>query len=157
MKIIFFSALLFSFSALASELTLECTKLISGNANARAYTIAKSIDLTVKVDVAAEDAEVRGTMVTKAGQYNSEGDVDNVWAYFTDGRKFKKNGDIVTITSFDRNLIMCGMTQSPCRQWEEMTINLRTLEGVLEKSHSYKAYLGDQTYSLSLKFGCKKI
>lgn len=157
MKIIFFSALLFSFSAFSSELTLECSKLISGNANGKAYTTGKSIDVVVKVDVANEDAEVRGTMVTKAGQYHSEGDVDNVWAYFTDGRKFRKSGDVVTISSFDRNLIMCGMTQSPCRQWEDMTINLKTLEGVLEKSHSYKAYLGDQKYSLSVKFGCKKI
>lgn len=156
MKFVVITTLLFSLSSFAS-INLDCKKLISGNSNGKSYTTAKSIDAAVTVDVDNSDAEVRGTMVTKEGQYNREGDVDNVWAFFTDGRKVKKNGDIFTITSFDRNLIMCGMTQSPCRQWEEMTVNLKTLEVVLEKSHAYKAYFGDQVYSLSVKFACKKI
>jgi len=156
MKFVVITTLLFSLSSFAS-VNLDCKKLISGNANGKSYTIAKSIDVTVQVDVENSDAEVRGTMVTKEGQYNREGDVDNVWAFFTDGRKVKKSGDVFSITSFDRNLIMCGMSQSPCRQWEEMTVNLKTLEVVLEKSHAYKAYFGDQVYSLSVKFACKKI
>jgi len=157
MKVVAITTLLFSLSSFAGTFNLDCKKLINGNANGTSYTSAKSIDVNVQVDVDNSDAEVRGTMVTKAGQYNREGDVDNVYAYFTDGRKVEMNGDLFTITSFDRNLLMCGMSQSPCRQWEEMTINLKTLEGVLEKSHSYKAYFGDQTYSLSVKFACKKI
>jgi hypothetical protein len=157
MKFLIVTTVLFSLSAFAADVSLDCKKLISGNANGKAYTTGKSIDATVTVSEQNEDAEVRGTMVMKAGEYNREGDVDNIYAFFTDGKKFKKSGDVVTITSFDRNLIMCGMTQSPCRHWEEMTINLKTLEGVLEKSHSNNAYFGDRTYSLSVKFSCKKI
>lgn len=156
MKFVVMTTLFFSFSSFAG-VSLDCKKLISGNANGKSYIVAKSIDINVMIESDFSDAEVRGTMVTKEGQYNREGDVDNVYAYFTDGKKVKKNGDIFTITSFDRNLIMCGMTQSPCRQWEEMTVNLRTLEGVIEKSHAYQAYFGDQTYSMSVKFSCKKI
>lgn len=157
MKFVVITTLFFSLSSFAVETSLDCKKLISGNANGKSYTTAKSIDINVRIESDYSDAEVSGTMVTKEGQYNREGDVDNLYAYFTDGKKAKKNGDVFTITSFDRNLIMCGMSQSPCRQWEEMTVNLKTLEGVIEKSHSYKAYLGEQTYSLSVKFSCKKI
>lgn len=156
MKLVVVATLLFSLSSFAG-VNLECKKLISGNANGQSYTTAKSIDVTIQVEADYSDAEVRGTMVTKAGQYHSEGDVDNVWAFFTDGRKVKKSGDVFTISSFDRNLIMCGMTNSPCRQWEEMTVNLKTLEAVLEKSHAYNAYFGDRIYSLSVKFACTKI
>jgi hypothetical protein len=144
--------LLFALSFHSFAGTFDCKKLISGNANGKSYTTGKSVDLSVIIE--ENDAEVRGTMVTKEGQYHREGDVDNVWAYFTDGKKVKRSGDIFTITSFDRNLLMCGMTQSPCRQWEEMTFNLKTKEGVIEKSHSYSAYVGERVYSLSLKFSC---
>jgi len=157
MKFIALLSLIFAFNTFAVENTYDCKKLISGNANGKAYITGKFVDFTLKVDTEAEDAEVRGTIVKKAGQYSREGDIDNIWAFFTDGKKFKRQSDIITITSFNRNLIMCNMTLSPCRHWESMVFNTKTKEGTLELSHSYSAYFGEVTYNISIKFSCSRI
>lgn len=157
MKIFILTSLMFSYSLFASEIRLDCKKLLSGNSNGEAYTLAMDINAGVTIDLNNEDAELRGTIVTKQGQYHRQGEVEDIVAFFTDGKKFQKDSSSVKISSFDRNLIMCGMTQSPCRKWEEMTVNLKSLEVFFERSHSYKAFGGDKTYSHSLKFRCTKI
>ncbi|MBY0414302.1 MAG: hypothetical protein K2Q18_09055 [Bdellovibrionales bacterium] len=157
MKIITFFSFLFAFNAFSSEQSFNCRSLINGNANGKSYTIGKSVDFILKIDSDREDADASGTMITKNGLYNQEDQSINLAAYFTDGRKFKKQGDVVTVTSYDRNLWMCGLSNSPCRHWETLSYNTKSNFGLLEQSYSNKAAFGEATYSLSIKFGCTKI
>jgi hypothetical protein len=147
------SAFLAVFAIPSHAGTFDCKTLISGNANGKAYATAESVDLSITVD--ARDAQVRGTMTVKEGPFYREGEVVTVAAYFTDGKTVKRSGDSFTITSFDRNLLQCNLTNSPCRHWEEMTFNLKTKEVTFEKSYSYSAYVGERKYSHSLKLSCQ--
>lgn len=157
MKLMAFVSLLFSMNLFAGELSFRCNKLINGNANGKAYTTGKSVDFELRIDERGEDAEARGTLVTKAGAYHREDEVENLYYFFTDGRKFDRKGDVVTVTSFERNVFLCGIAMgTPCRRWEALTFNLKTNEGVLEKYHAMKLVLGEIVYEQSIKFTCSK-
>lgn len=154
-----FSLLFFLFlsNVFASESTYVCKNLINGNANGKAYTIGKSIDLVLKIDAKSEEVLVDGKLVKKEGQYNREDEVDEVWTKFTSNKDFSQKNNLITIKSFNRNLLLCNLSQSPCRHWESMVFNTETKEAILETSHSYGAYFGEEIYKYSFKFGCSKI
>jgi len=145
-----------SFSLFANEITLNCNTLLNGNYNEKAYVNAKSINATLTLDLAESDAKLVGDLIVKEGQYTHENDQRSLSSYFTDGKKVEKNGDFFTISSHDSNIFLCGIAGDPCHNWEKLTLNLKTGEGLFEKSYAYKMVFYKVIEEVSVKFKCTR-
>jgi hypothetical protein len=152
MKFAIISLMLLTSSAFANEEIFRCSQLVNGNNNGKAYNTIKSLDVEISVDVEKKDAELKGMMLAKR-EYSERS--ESLYSYFTDHRKVKQKGEIVTVSAHDSNIYFC-VFGSKCRSWDNLTLNVKTGEALFEQTFSMKM-LGQIKTENSVKFNCSKI
>lgn len=159
MKSIISFLFLFPLAASASDIRLSCKKLLDGNANKQAYTLAKSADINIEIDTYKEDAELRGEITTKVGRYHRENEVVQVYSYFTENRSYSQSGSLIEVKSREKGLLLCGAGSGtgPCRKWDRLVVDLKTGEALYEHSYSYQKFFGETIFETSLRLSCQRI
>lgn len=157
MKKSFFLFVFISFwinSAIA-ETQYKCEILTNGRINSEAHLLVKKIDFNLAIDTNSETASINGKMVARNGSDRYDNESMSLFSYFNGEKDFNYNGQELLLESYDTSVV-CGEATAPCRIWEKLKFNQKTLMGSYEKSYSYSRFFGETINYISIGFQCKK-
>lgn len=157
MKKILFLFMFFGFwiNSTVAETQYKCNILINGRNNPEAHLLVKKIDFNLSIDTITHSASIDGKMIARNGSDRYDNESMSLFSYFNGEKDFNLNGQQIILNSYDTSIV-CGEATSPCRIWEKLQFNQKTLSGNYEKSYSYSRFFGDTITYISIGFQCKK-
>lgn len=155
-KILSSILLLFIISGqVAAQSEYRCLQLINGKQNPSSHLLVKNVDFQLNIDHDSQTASINGKMVARNGSDRYDNESMSLFSYFNGEKDFELNGQELLLESYDTSVV-CGEATAPCRIWEKLKFNQKTLIGSYEKSYSYSRFFGETINYISIGFQCKK-
>ena len=138
----------------SAENDYNCQTLLNGRINSSAHLLVKNIDFILSHNANNENVSINGKMIARNGSDRYDNESLYLFSYFNGDKKYNNSNGQISLESYDTSLI-CSPETSPCRIWEKLSFNQKTLKGAYEKSYSYSRFFGETITYISIGFQCK--